>query len=191
MPSVGDSALDRLIADGRVRPAARSWEDLPAPLPRRPGEPTLTEVMLALRDEAGRRARSTSTRRAWPSWCSRSFESAALRSFLAGGRLASSALLEVELTRAVLRSDPSRLDRAEKVISALFLIELDEQARRARRGTSSRPESGRSMQSTSCGRQGRRSAGRISGLRRRSAHRLRAIAWPEWSVWAFASYATG
>jgi hypothetical protein len=58
-------------------------------------------------------------------------ESAALGSFLAGARLASSALLEVELTRAVLRSDPSRLDRAETVLSAVFLIELDQPVRRA------------------------------------------------------------
>ena len=53
-PAVGDSVLDRMIADGRVRPATRNWEDLPPPRPRRPGEPTLTEVLLAMRDEEDR-----------------------------------------------------------------------------------------------------------------------------------------
>jgi prevent-host-death family protein len=54
MPAVGDSVLDRMIADGQVRPATRDWEGLPPPLPRRPDEPTLTEVLLGMRDEEDR-----------------------------------------------------------------------------------------------------------------------------------------
>ena len=49
-----NSVLERMVAEGRVRPATRAWQHLPPPIPRRPGEPTLTEVLLAIRDEEDR-----------------------------------------------------------------------------------------------------------------------------------------
>lgn len=47
-----DDPIDRLEASGLVvRRATRRLEDLPPPLPREPGQPSLTEVLLAMREE--------------------------------------------------------------------------------------------------------------------------------------------
>ncbi len=46
--------LDRLIAEGRVTPAKGDLTEFlreHPPLPRKPGEPTLTEVLLQMREE--------------------------------------------------------------------------------------------------------------------------------------------
>ncbi len=45
------SALDRRIAEGKARPATKDFSDLPPPLPARPGEKTLTEILLEMREE--------------------------------------------------------------------------------------------------------------------------------------------
>ncbi len=50
----GGSILERLIAEGRARPATGSIDDLPPPLPLSPGEKTLTEVLLEMREEEDR-----------------------------------------------------------------------------------------------------------------------------------------
>ncbi len=44
--------LDELIEAGLATPPTCSIADLPPPLPRKPGEPTLTEILLEMRDEA-------------------------------------------------------------------------------------------------------------------------------------------
>jgi prevent-host-death family protein len=46
------SILDRMIADGRVTPATFDHRRLPPPPPDpTPGEPTLSEIVLAMREE--------------------------------------------------------------------------------------------------------------------------------------------
>jgi prevent-host-death family protein len=47
------AVIDRLIAEGRVTPAARDHRGIPPPLPARPG-PTLTEILLQERAEDDR-----------------------------------------------------------------------------------------------------------------------------------------
>lgn len=47
------SPYERMRAEGRIRPATVRWEDVPPPLPAGPG-PTLTELLLAERDEDDR-----------------------------------------------------------------------------------------------------------------------------------------
>lgn len=46
-----ESILDRLIAEGKATPAQGELRDLPAPLPRRPGEPLLSDVLDELRED--------------------------------------------------------------------------------------------------------------------------------------------
>lgn len=46
------SILDQMIADGRATPATIRPRDIPPPSPNRhPDGPTLTEILLAMRDE--------------------------------------------------------------------------------------------------------------------------------------------
>jgi len=40
-----------LIAEGKATPATRDMRDLPPPLPRRPGEPLLSEILDELRED--------------------------------------------------------------------------------------------------------------------------------------------
>jgi len=47
----GETILDRLIAEGKATPATRDMRDLPPPLPRRPGEPLLSEILDELRED--------------------------------------------------------------------------------------------------------------------------------------------
>jgi prevent-host-death family protein len=44
---------ERMKAEGRIQPATIRWEDIPPPLPARPG-PTLTELLLQERAEDDR-----------------------------------------------------------------------------------------------------------------------------------------
>jgi prevent-host-death family protein len=44
---------ERMKAEGRIKPATIRWEDVPPPLPARPG-PTLTELLLRERAEDDR-----------------------------------------------------------------------------------------------------------------------------------------
>ena len=46
----GNDVLDRLIADGKVRPARGRLSDLPPPEPLRPGERPLSEILKEMRD---------------------------------------------------------------------------------------------------------------------------------------------
>jgi len=50
-PVAGGSAVDRLIAEGRVTPPARAWV---APSPAAGSGSSLTEELLAMRDDDGR-----------------------------------------------------------------------------------------------------------------------------------------
>lgn len=43
------SIIDQMIADGRITPATKSWEDLPPPV-KLPGRP-LSEILQEMRDE--------------------------------------------------------------------------------------------------------------------------------------------
>lgn len=49
-PEPPRSRLDQLIAEGKATPARGSWRDLPPPL-KLEGGPTLTEILLQMRDE--------------------------------------------------------------------------------------------------------------------------------------------
>ena len=44
------STWDRLIAEGKITPAAEPWSSLPPPLPRLPGK-QLSEILQEMRDE--------------------------------------------------------------------------------------------------------------------------------------------
>jgi prevent-host-death family protein len=44
------SKIDQMIADGRITPAKRAWEDVPPPLPARRGKP-LSQILQEMRDE--------------------------------------------------------------------------------------------------------------------------------------------
>jgi len=46
-----ESILDRLIAEGKARPATRDFRTLPPPLPRRAGEPLLSDVLDEIRED--------------------------------------------------------------------------------------------------------------------------------------------
>lgn len=48
------SVIEQMIADGRITPATRRWEDLPPPVPMPPGEPSLSEFLQQMRDEETR-----------------------------------------------------------------------------------------------------------------------------------------
>jgi prevent-host-death family protein len=47
------SRIERMIADGRIKPATRTWEELPPPLPALEG-PSLSEILQEMRDEDDR-----------------------------------------------------------------------------------------------------------------------------------------
>jgi prevent-host-death family protein len=44
------SRLEQLRASGRIQPATRSWEDLPPPLPLKPGETPPSKVLEEMRE---------------------------------------------------------------------------------------------------------------------------------------------
>ena len=51
-PTKPMSILDQMIADGRITPATRRPRDIPPPMPNpNPDGPTLTEILLQMRDE--------------------------------------------------------------------------------------------------------------------------------------------
>lgn len=50
LPDRPTSIYERMVAEGRITPATRRWEDLPAPLPPLPGK-QLSEVLREMRDE--------------------------------------------------------------------------------------------------------------------------------------------
>ena len=45
------SRIERMIADGRITPAKRKWEDLPPPIKLPEGQPPLSEILQEMRDE--------------------------------------------------------------------------------------------------------------------------------------------
>jgi prevent-host-death family protein len=47
------STIERMIADGRITPARRRWEEIPPPAELPPGRP-LSEVLREMRDEEPR-----------------------------------------------------------------------------------------------------------------------------------------
>lgn len=47
------SRIERMMADGRITPATRSWDELPPPIPLPPGRP-LSEILQEMRDEDAR-----------------------------------------------------------------------------------------------------------------------------------------
>jgi|SRR5919109_3583665 prevent-host-death family protein len=51
LPAGTVSAYDRLVAEGHIRPASGDLLELGDPLPREPGERSLTDVLLDMRDE--------------------------------------------------------------------------------------------------------------------------------------------
>lgn len=49
------SIIDQMIADGRITPATFDHRKIPPPMPNpNPGEPTLTDILLQMRDEDDR-----------------------------------------------------------------------------------------------------------------------------------------
>jgi prevent-host-death family protein len=48
------SIIERMIAEGRITPATRSWDDLPPPLEPAPSTRPLSEVLQEMRDEETR-----------------------------------------------------------------------------------------------------------------------------------------
>jgi prevent-host-death family protein len=44
------SKIEQMIADGRIAPARREWNDVPGPLPARTGKP-LSQILQEMRDE--------------------------------------------------------------------------------------------------------------------------------------------
>jgi len=51
MVPIPKSRLDELEAEGRLRRATKSYDDLPPPPPRPPGVPPLSQVIQEMRDE--------------------------------------------------------------------------------------------------------------------------------------------
>ena len=49
-PSTGDEWWDRMIAEGKIRPAKKRLADLPPPMPLPPGAKPLSEVLQEMRD---------------------------------------------------------------------------------------------------------------------------------------------
>jgi prevent-host-death family protein len=45
------SRIEQMIAEGRITPATRRWEDIPPPVPMPPGTPLLSEILQRMRDE--------------------------------------------------------------------------------------------------------------------------------------------
>ena len=50
VPHVEDS-IERMIAEGRIRPPTRDWRDLPPPVPPTPGVPLPSEILAEERAE--------------------------------------------------------------------------------------------------------------------------------------------
>ena len=50
LPGHAASTYERLVAAGRITPAARPWDEIPEPLPPLPGKP-LSDVLREMRDE--------------------------------------------------------------------------------------------------------------------------------------------
>lgn len=50
LPDRPVSTYERMVAEGRIAPAKRPWDELPEPLPPLPGKP-LSEVLQEMRDE--------------------------------------------------------------------------------------------------------------------------------------------
>lgn len=50
LPDRSVSTYERMVAEGRISPAKRPWDDLPEPLPPLPGK-QLSEVLREMRDE--------------------------------------------------------------------------------------------------------------------------------------------
>lgn len=44
------SIIDQMIADGRITPATKSWDDLPPPLPSPPGT-SASQILIEMREE--------------------------------------------------------------------------------------------------------------------------------------------
>jgi prevent-host-death family protein len=51
VPARAATHWEQMVADGRITPAKARLEDLPPPPEASPGAPTLTEVLLQMRDE--------------------------------------------------------------------------------------------------------------------------------------------
>jgi prevent-host-death family protein len=47
------SLIERMVADGRIAPATRTWDELPPPIQLPPGRP-LSEILEEMRDEDDR-----------------------------------------------------------------------------------------------------------------------------------------
>ena len=45
------SLIERMIADGRITPPTREWQDVPPPVPLPPGGRPLSEILQEMRDE--------------------------------------------------------------------------------------------------------------------------------------------
>ena len=54
LPRGEESPYKRLLREGKIIPATRDLRDLPAPPPRIPGEPLLSDILQAMRDEDDR-----------------------------------------------------------------------------------------------------------------------------------------
>jgi len=50
-PTPERTALERLIAEGKLIPARRPWGPLPKPVPLKPGQPTPSQILEELREE--------------------------------------------------------------------------------------------------------------------------------------------
>jgi prevent-host-death family protein len=50
LPDRALSTYERMVAEGRITPARRPWDELPEPLPALPGK-QLSEVLREMRDE--------------------------------------------------------------------------------------------------------------------------------------------
>lgn len=48
------SGIERMIADGRITPATRTWDQLPPPINLPPGGRPLSEILREMRDEDDR-----------------------------------------------------------------------------------------------------------------------------------------
>lgn len=46
-----ESTLERLIAEGKATPPTKDWRTMPLPLPPRPGERPLSEILDELRED--------------------------------------------------------------------------------------------------------------------------------------------
>ncbi len=51
LPESEESPYTRLLREGKIIPATRDLRDLPSPPPRIPGEPLLSDILQAMRDE--------------------------------------------------------------------------------------------------------------------------------------------